>query len=240
MSNFSLQGKRALVTGGTRGIGKAIAQELKQAGAEVIITGRDVENTRKVAQELGMIGIVADMADKSAIENLIQEAGSVDILVNNAGIIKDGMFSRQSEDQWEQVLNVNLNATVQLTRGLLTGMSQKNWGRVVNITSVVAHMGNVGQTNYVTSKAAVTGFAKALSKEVARKGVTVNCVAPGFIETDMTAGIPEQIVENFKKTIPMQSFGKPEDIATAVRFLVSDEARYVTGTTLHVNGGLYL
>lgn len=240
MSNFSLQGKRALVTGGTRGIGKAIAQELKQAGAEVIITGRDIENTRKVAQELGMTGIVADMADKAAIENLIQEAGAIDILVNNAGIIKDGMFSRQSEDQWEQVLNVNLNATVQLTRGLLTGMSQRNWGRVVNITSVVAHMGNVGQTNYVTSKAAVTGFAKALSKEVARKGITVNCVAPGFIETDMTAGIPEQIVDNFKKTIPMQSFGKPEDIASAVRFLVSDEARYVTGTTLHVNGGLYL
>jgi 3-oxoacyl-[acyl-carrier protein] reductase len=240
MSHFSLQGKRALVTGGTRGIGKAIAQELKQAGAEVIITGRDVENTRKIAQELGMTGIAADMADKAAIDSLIQEVGAVDILVNNAGIIKDGMFARQSEDQWEQVLNVNLNATVHLTRGLLTSMSQKNWGRVVNITSVVAHMGNVGQTNYVTSKAAVTGFAKALSKEVARKGITVNCVAPGFIETDMTAGIPEQIVENFRKTIPMHTFGKPEDIAAAVRFLVSDEARYVTGTTLHVNGGLYL
>lgn len=240
MSQFSLQGKRALVTGGTRGIGKAIAQELKKAGAEVIITGRDVENTRKVAQEMGMTGIAADMADKVAIANLIQEAGQVDILVNNAGIIKDGMFARQTEDQWEQVLNVNLNATVQLTRGVLPGMSQKNWGRVVNITSVVAHMGNIGQTNYVTSKAAINGFSKALSKEVARKGITVNCVAPGFIETDMTSGIPEQIVENFKKTIPMQAFGKPEDIASAVHFLVSNEANYITGTTVHVNGGLYI
>lgn len=240
MTHFSLQGKRALVTGGTRGIGKAIAQQLHEAGAEVIITGRDLENTKKVAQELGLTGIVADMADKAAIAHLVEQAGHIDILVNNAGMIKDVLFSRQTDDQWEEVLNVNLTATVQLTRALLPGMSQQNWGRVVNITSVVAHMGNVGQTNYVTSKAAITGFAKALSREVARKGVTVNCVAPGFIATDMTASIPEPVVESFKKTIPMQSFGQPADIATAVHFLVSNEARYITGTTLHVNGGLYL
>ena len=240
MANFSLAGKTALVTGGTRGIGLAIAKELISAGAQVIITGRDLTNTQRVAAEIGATGYAADMGDKTALQHLVENIGKVDILVNNAGVTKDSMFSRQSEEQWEEVINVNLNAAVQLTRGFLPKMTEQGWGRVINITSVVAHMGNVGQTNYVTSKAAMTGFAKALAREVARKGVTVNCVAPGFITTDMTAVLPAPIIEKFQKEIPAQSFGQPEDIAAAVRYLASPEARYVTGTTLHVNGGLYI
>ena len=240
MAHFSLAGKTALVTGGTRGIGLAIAKELIAAGAQVVITGRDQTNTQRVAAEIGATGYAADMADKTALQHLVENVGKVDILVNNAGVTKDSMFSRQSDEQWEEVINVNLNAAVQLTRGFLPKMTEQGWGRVINITSVVAHMGNVGQTNYVTSKAAMTGFAKALAREVARKGVTVNCVAPGFITTDMTAVLPAPIIEKFQKEIPAQSFGQPEDIAAAVRYLASPEARYVTGTTLHVNGGLYI
>lgn len=240
MSFCNLTGKRALVTGGTRGIGKSIAQSLKDAGAEVIISGSNVEGLKQTANEIGATYIVADLDDETQVDSLIEQAKGIDILVNNAGITRDGLFIRQSDDQWNQVLRVNLDAAVRLTRGLLPAMSKKNWGRIINITSIVAHMGNIGQTNYITSKAAMTGFTKGLSKEVARKGVTVNAVAPGFIATSMTAEIPEKLVEKFKDMIPMMDFGQPENIAAAVRFLASDEAKYVTGTTIHVNGGMYV
>ena len=180
------------------------------------------------------------MAEEAAIEKIIMQAGQVQILVNNAGITRDSLFLRQSEDQWNEVLRVNLDAAVKLTRGLLPHMSKGGYGRIVNISSIVAHMGNIGQTNYITSKAAITGFTKGLAKEVGRKNVTVNCVAPGFIETSMTAEIPDKLVEKFKEQIPMQRFGQPAEIAAAVRFLASKEAAYITGTTVHVNGGMYV
>lgn len=239
--NFSdLTGLKALITGGNRGIGKAVAASLKQAGANIIITGTNEQALAEAAAELGAVAIRCDMHNVADIENLAQQTGAVDILVNNAGITRDMLFSRQTQDQWDEVLRINTDAPVRLSRLLLPHMAEKGFGRIVNITSVVAHMGNVGQTNYVTAKAALTGFTKALSKEVARKGVTVNAVAPGFITTDMTSKLPEKVVDQFKTLIPAQRFGEPSDIAAAVRFLASREAGYITGTTVHVNGGLYL
>ena len=237
----SLSGLTALVTGGSRGIGKAIATQLVEAGAEVILAGSNAETLEKAAAEVGAARtIVADLADKAAIEKLALQAGQVDILVNNAGITRDGLFLRQSEDAWNDVLRVNLDAAVALTRALVPHMSKNGFGRIIKVSSIVAHMGNIGQTNYITSKAAITGFTKGLAKEMGRKGVTVNCVAPGFIETSMTAEIPEKLVEKFKENIPTQRFGKPEEIAAAVRFLASREAAYITGSTVHVNGGMYM
>jgi NAD(P)-dependent dehydrogenase (short-subunit alcohol dehydrogenase family) len=236
----SLEGKKALVTGGTRGIGRAIVEALRDAGATVTLVGTNPLNVADVAKELKVNGHAADLSNPKAIEDLVAAVGAVDILVNNAGITRDGMFVRQSDDQWGEVMRVNVDAAVRLTRALLPGMTKAGWGRVINITSIVAHMGNVGQTNYIASKAALTGFSMGLAKEVGRKGVTVNSVAPGFIETAMTAEIPEKVVEKFKDMIPVQAFGKPEDVAAAVRFLASNEAQYVTGSTLHVNGGMWV
>ncbi|MFZ2620267.1 MAG: 3-oxoacyl-ACP reductase FabG [Alphaproteobacteria bacterium] len=241
MTFANLSGLTALVTGSSRGIGKAIAASLKHGGADVIISGSNEESCAAAAAELGCSRyIVADLNTPEGVAKLALQAGSVDILVNNAGITRDALFVRQSEDQWNDVLRVNLDAAVALTRALLPAMSKKGFGRIVNISSIVAHMGNIGQTNYITSKAALTGFTKGLSKETARKGVTVNCVAPGFIETDMTKAIPEKLVEEFNAQIPAKRFGKAEEVAAAVRFLVSPEAAYITGTTLHVNGGMYV
>lgn len=236
----SLEGKKALVTGGTRGIGRAIVEALRDAGATVTLVGTNPLNVADVAKELKVNGHAADLSNPKAIEDLVAAVGAVDILVNNAGITRDGLFVRQSDDQWGEVMRVNVDAAVRLTRALLPGMTKAGWGRVINITSIVAHMGNVGQTNYIASKAALTGFSMGLAKEVGRKGVTVNSVAPGFIETAMTAEIPEKVVEKFKDMIPVQAFGKPEDVAAAVRFLASNEAQYVTGSTLHVNGGMWV
>ncbi len=240
MSFATLTDKRALVTGGSRGIGRAIAEQLKAAGAEVLISGSNPETLAKVAEELGVGFVAADLNQPDAITKLAEEVGAVDILVNNAGITRDALFSKQSEEQWAEVLRVNLDSAVALTRALLPNMTKNRWGRIVNISSIVAHMGNIGQTNYITAKAAITGFTKGLSKEVARRGVTVNCVAPGFIETSMTDKIPEKIRDEFVGQIPAKRFGSPQEIAAAVRYLASEEAAYTTGTTIHVNGGLYV
>ena len=240
MSFCNLVGKRALVTGGSRGIGMAIAKELRSAGADVVISGTNVEALKKTADELGATYFAADLGNKEHVEGLAKEVGDVDILVNNAGITRDGLFMRQSDDAWDSVLRVNLDAAVCLTRAIVPNMTKKQWGRIINISSIVAHMGNVGQTNYITSKAALTGFTKGLAKEVARRNITVNCVAPGFIHTDMTASLSEKMIDKFNEMIAAQKFGTPEDIAAAVRFLASEEAGYMTGTTLHVNGGMYM
>lgn len=241
MTQFaSLEGKTALITGGGRGIGKAIARTFKEAGAQVVISGSNEAVLKRAAEELGCKYITANLAQAEDIAHLVSQSAGVDILVNNAGITRDALFARQSEEQWHEVLNINLNAAVQLTRGILPHMSQRQFGRIINISSIVAHMGNIGQTNYITAKAAITGFTKGLAKEVARKGVTVNCVAPGFIETDMTADIPQKVIDKFMEQIPAQRFGQPADIAAAVRFLASAEAAYITGTTVHINGGLYV
>ncbi len=240
MTIGNLTGLRALVTGGSRGIGKATAQMLKAQGAEVIIHGSSRETVDPAADELQVAGLVTNLMGEDSVAKLASAAGPIDILVNNAGITRDVLFARQTQQQWDEVLTVNVGRVVELTRLLLPAMTQKGFGRIINVTSIVAHMGNVGQTNYITSKAAITGFTKALAKEVARKGVTVNAVAPGFINTDMTSGIPDQIKESFMKQIPAQRFGESADIAAAISFLASKEAGYITGTTLHVNGGLYV
>lgn len=240
MAFGDLTGLVALVTGGSRGIGRATAEMLKAHGAEVIIHGSSEETVSKAATEMGVKGIVANLLDEGSVNKIIAEAGHVDILVNNAGITRDALFVRQGQQQWDEVMMVNVNRVVELSRAVLPGMMGKGYGRIVNMSSVVAHMGNVGQTNYIASKSAITGFTKALAKEVARKGVTVNAIAPGFINTDMTASIPDNLKEAFVKQIPAQRFGEANDIAAAVAYLASREAGYVTGTTIHVNGGMYV
>ena len=240
MAFGDLSGMRALVTGGSRGIGRATAEMLKAHGAEVVIHGSSDETVQKAAQELGMQGVAANLLEDGCVEKIVAEAGHIDILVNNAGITRDALFVRQGEQQWDDVMLVNVSRVVALTRAVLPGMMGKGHGRIINMTSVVAHMGNIGQTNYIAAKSALGGFTKALAKETARKGVTVNAVAPGFINTDMTAGIPDNLKEAFVKQIPAQRFGEAAEIAAAVAFLASKEAAYVTGTTLHVNGGMYV
>lgn len=240
-----LTGLNALVTGGSRGIGKATALALKAQGANVIIHGSSPETVQAAVAELGTKGIVTNLKGAGSAETLAQEAlelaaGRIDILVNNAGITRDGLFVRQTPEQWNEVMEINVQRVVELTHALLPAMQKHNFGRIINVTSIVAHMGNVGQTNYITSKAAMTGFTKALAKEAARKNVTVNAVAPGFINTDMTSKIPDTIKEGFVKQIPAQRFGEAADIANAIAFLASREAGYITGTTLHVNGGMYV
>lgn len=235
----SLEGKTALVTGGTRGIGRAIALELQKAGAEVIISGVNPENTEITATKMGMKALAADLSDAEAVSEFLEKIPEIDILVNNAGITKDGLFMRQKDEDWQSVMSVNVDAAVRISRKVSKKMMSNKWGRIINISSVVGHMGNVGQTNYVASKAAMTGFTKALAQEIARKGVTVNSVAPGFIETEMTAQMTEKAVEGMLSKIPAGRMGKPEDIAAAVRFLASDDASYINGTTIHVNGALY-
>jgi 3-oxoacyl-[acyl-carrier protein] reductase len=237
---MSLEGLTCLITGASRGIGKGIAQVLKEKGADIVISGTNEESLKAVSAELGSSYVVANLSTKEGVDKLIAEAGDIDVLVNNAGITKDGLFQRISDEDWNAVMSVNLHATVSLSKAFAQKMMKKRYGRIINITSVVAHMGNVGQTNYVTSKAAVTGFTKALAMEVARRGVTVNCVAPGFIQTDMTEAMSEKAIDDMTSKIPSKKLGQVEDIAHAVAYLASKEAGYVTGTTLHVNGGLYL
>lgn len=237
---MSLEGLTCLITGASRGIGKGIAEVLKAKGANIVISGTNEAKLKEVSEELGATYVVANLSEPSGVEKLIDEAGDIDVLVNNAGITKDGLFQRISDDDFNAVLNVNMTATIKLSNAFAQKMMKKRFGRIINITSVVAHMGNVGQTNYITSKAAVTGFSKALSLEVARRGVTVNCVAPGFIQTDMTDDMSEKAVAEMAAKIPSKKLGEVADIANAVAYLASKEAGYVTGTTLHVNGGLYL
>lgn len=243
MYNIDLTGKTALITGGTRGIGKCIAEYYIKAGARVIITGITIESAQEVAKEIGAAkGIGADLFADNAIEILVEQLGDekVDILVNNAGITRDTLFVRQTQEQWDDVLNINLTKIVMLTKALIPSMTKSKFGRVINMASVVAHMGNMGQTNYVAAKAGLTGFTKALATEVARKGVTINCIAPGFIKTDMTKDLPEKVKTAMNEKIPARDFGEVEDIAHAAVFLASDGARYINGSTIHVNGGLYM
>jgi len=241
---FDLTGKKALVTGATGGIGEAVARALHAAGATVGIHGTRVEKLEALAGELGdRVKIFpANLSDREAVKELGKKAETelegVDILVNNAGITRDGLFVRMSDDDWDAVLDVNLGAVFRLTRELTHPMMRRRSGRIINITSVVGVTGNPGQANYCASKAGLIGFSKSLAQEIATRNVTVNCVAPGFIESAMTDKLNDKQREAIMGAIPMKKMGKGEDIAAAVIYLASDAGGYVTGQTLHVNGGM--
>ncbi len=241
---FNLDGKCALVTGATGGIGASIAKALHGAGATVGISGTREAVLAELAAELGdrVHVLPCNLADEEAVAALIPTAeeamGGVDILVNNAGITRDGLAMRMKDEDWDEVLKVNLNSSFRLARASLRGMMKKRHGRIISITSVVGTMGNPGQANYAASKAGTVGMSKALAQEVASRGVTVNCVAPGFIETPMTDALNDKQRETILTTIPTGRLGHGDEVASAVLFLASDEAAYITGQTLHVNGGM--
>lgn len=241
---FDLSGKTALVTGASGGIGSAIARCLHKAGAKVALSGTRQEPLQALAEELGQGCAVIpcsleDAEATAALPGKVEEAlGSLDILVNNAGLTRDQLAMRMKDEDWQKVLDVNLTAAFRLSRASLRGMMKRRWGRIIGITSIVGVTGNPGQTNYAASKAGMIGYSKSLAAEVASRGITVNCVAPGFIETAMTAALPETQREKLLASIPAQRLGQPEDIAAACLYLASEEAAYVTGQTLHVNGGM--
>ena len=241
---FDLTGKTALVTGASGGIGGAIATALHGAGATVALSGTREEPLRALADTLGARAHVvpANLGDADALAALPKAAteamGGLDILVNNAGITRDNLFMRMSDEEWAQVLDVNLTSAFRLSRAVLRGMMKARWGRIVNITSVVGTTGNPGQGNYAAAKAGLVGMSKSLAYEVASRGITVNCVAPGFIETPMTDKLTDDQKAKIQGQIPAGRMGTPEEIAAAVLYLASPEAGYVTGATLHVNGGM--
>jgi 3-oxoacyl-[acyl-carrier protein] reductase len=241
---FDLTGKTALVTGASGGIGAAIAETLHGAGATVGLSGTRVEPLRALADALGdrVHVLPCNLSDAEAVNALPKQAaeamGSVDILVNNAGITRDNLFMRMSEEEWAEVIEVNLTATMRLCKGVVRGMMKARWGRIVNISSVVGATGNPGQANYAASKGGMVAMSKAIAYEVASRGITVNCVAPGFIETAMTDKLTEDQKAAILAQVPAGRMGAPAEIAAAVLYLVSPEAAYVTGTTLHVNGGM--
>ncbi len=241
---FDLTGKNALITGASGGIGGAIARAVHARGATVAISGTRVEPLEALASELGerVHVLPCDLSDAEAVDGLPKAAaeamGSVDILVNNAGVTKDNLFMRMSDDDWSRVLDINLTSTMRLCRGSLRGMMKARWGRIINISSVVGTTGNPGQANYAASKAGMVGLSKSLAAEVASRGITVNCVAPGFITTAMTDKLNDAQKEGIMGAIPAGRMGDAEEIAAAVVYLASGEAAYVTGQTLHVNGGM--
>lgn len=246
---MSLEHKIALVTGATRGIGQAIAQTLAAKGAYVIGTattaaGVETINAAFKQQQLNGRGILLDVTQKEAVEDLMTQLSDRDelpaILVNNAGVTRDNLLLRMEDDEWLQVVETNLNAVFRMTKACLKPMFRARWGRIINIGSVVGSSGNSGQVNYTAAKAALVGFSKSLAQEMGSRGITVNVVAPGFIDTDMTAALPDMVKDEMLKRIPMKRLGQPQDIANAVAFLASDDAAYVTGTTIHVNGGMYM
>ncbi|CAN7361399.1 MULTISPECIES: 3-oxoacyl-[acyl-carrier-protein] reductase [Brucella] len=241
---FDLTGRKALVTGATGGLGEAIARALHAQGAIVGLHGTREEKLKELAAELGDRTFIfpANLSDREAVKALGQKAeeemGGIDILVNNAGITRDGLFVRMSDEDWDAVLNVNLTSVFNLTRELTHPMMRRRNGRIINITSIVGVTGNPGQANYCASKAGLIGFSKSLAQEIASRNVTVNCIAPGFIESAMTDKLNEKQKEAIMGSIPMKRMGAGGDIAAAVVYLASDEAAYVTGQTLHINGGM--
>ncbi|MCW9719047.1 MULTISPECIES: 3-oxoacyl-ACP reductase FabG [unclassified Avibacterium] len=241
-----MQGKIALVTGATRGIGRAIAEELSAKGAFVIGTATSEKGAESISAYLGEKGkgLVLNVADQQSIEDVLAKIkadfGDIDILVNNAGITRDNLLMRMKEEEWFDILQTNLTSVFHLSKAMLRSMMKKRFGRIITIGSVVGSMGNPGQSNYCAAKAGLIGFSKALAKEVASRGITVNVVAPGFIATDMTDALTEEQKAATLANVPAGRLGEPKDIAKAVAFLASDDAGYITGTTLHVNGGMYM
>jgi 3-oxoacyl-[acyl-carrier protein] reductase len=241
---FDAENKNALITGASGGIGREIAVWLHKAGANIVISGTRLEPLTELKSELGanVHIVLCDLFDVEAVKSLPKKAieilGSIDVLVNNAGITRDNLFMRMSDEDWNDVINVNLSATMLLCKGAVRGMMKSRWGRIINITSVVGVPGNPGQANYVAAKAGMIGMSKSLALEVASRGITVNCVAPGFITSPMTKELNEKQKEAIMSSIPCNKMGQSRDVASAVLYLASEEASYVTGQTLHVNGGL--
>ena len=238
--------KKVLVTGASGGIGKAIAMQLSSSGADLCLTGRnksELENLQKIIGGNCQI-IISDLSNSDGINNLADQAqeimGQIDILVNNAGITKDNLFMRMSEDDWNEVININLNSIFKLTKQLIKGMIKRRDGRIINITSVIGVAGGAGQSNYSASKAGIIAMSKSLAQEVGSRSVTVNSIAPGFIETNMTAELSDDRKEDILRSISVGRLGKPDDIAGAVCFLASDKASYITGQTIHINGGMLM
>ena len=243
---MNLSGKIALVTGASRGIGRAIAEKLVACGATVIGTATTEKGAEAISQYLGQNGkgLALNVTDEASIESVIStikaEFGDIDILVNNAGITRDNLLMRMKEDEWQDILDTNLTSVFRLSKALMRTMMKKRYGRIITIGSVVGTMGNAGQANYAAAKAGLIGFSKSLAREVASRGITVNVVAPGFIATDMTAALTDEQKALTLAQVPVGRLGQPTEIANAVAFLASDEASYITGETLHVNGGMYM
>lgn len=241
--------KIALVTGASRGIGAAIAEALGNSGLYVVGTATSETGAKAITErfaeaKINGVGKVLNVTDGASVEALVAEIaaqqGPVSVLVNNAGITKDNLLMRMSDEEWFDVINTNLSAVYRLSKACLRGMMKQRWGRIVNIASVVGAMGNAGQTNYSATKAGVMGFTRSLAKEIGSRNITVNAVAPGFIETDMTRDLPDAQKAQLSASVALGRLGQPEEIANAVAFLVSDNASYITGETLHVNGGMYM
>jgi 3-oxoacyl-[acyl-carrier protein] reductase len=248
MTDIQIQGQLALVTGASRGIGAAIAIELARRGMKVIGTATTDEGAAHISSTLaaypGCAGKNLNVTDAAGIEalidSLVKEHGGIQVLVNNAGITRDMLAMRLKDEDWDAVLDTNLKAVFRMSRGVMRTMMKQRYGRIISITSVVGASGNPGQANYAAAKAGVAGMTRALARELGSRGITVNCIAPGFIETDMTAGLPEEQQKALLGQIPLGHLGKPQDIAHAVAFIASPDAGYITGQEIHVNGGMYM
>ena len=246
---MELTGKVALVTGGAQGIGKVVALLFAQNGADLVISDINLEKAEETAKEIESIGrkamaIKVDVANFDDVNRMtqavIERFGHIDILINNAGITRDKLILRMTEEDWDAVLNINLKGTFNCTKVVVRHMAKQRSGKIVNIASVVGEMGNAGQANYAASKAGVIGFTKTIAREFAQRGINVNAIAPGYIQTSMTDALPEKVKEELKRLIPMERLGQPEDVAQAVLFFVSEASSYITGQVLNVNGGIYM
>ncbi|AKJ42213.1 3-oxoacyl-ACP reductase FabG [Pragia fontium] len=243
---MKLEGKIALVTGASRGIGRAIAEKLVSEGARVIGTATTENGAKAISEYLGTHGkgMALNVTDSASIEAVLEtiraEFGEIDILINNAGITRDNLLMRMKDDEWQDILDTNLTSVFRLSKAVMRAMMKKRCGRIITIGSVVGTMGNAGQTNYAAAKAGLIGFSKSLAREVASRGITVNVIAPGFIETDMTRALTDEQRSGILSQVPANRLGEAKEIASAAAFLASDEAGYITGETLHVNGGMYM
>ncbi len=242
---FNLSGKRVLITGAAGGIGKELSKSFLEVGANIILSGTSINRLQSLKDDLNQECEVfeCDLKNVDEINNLLNfldESGGVDVLINNAGKTEDNLLMRMTDEQWEDIMLINLTSVMRLTRGIIRGMIKKRWGRIINITSIVALTGNPGQSNYVASKSGLIGFSKSLASEVASRGITVNCIAPGFIKTNMTDKLNENQTSSILNRIPMNRIGIPIDICSSAIFLASSYSNYITGQTIHVNGGMLM
>ena len=242
---FDLSGKRVLITGAAGGIGKELSKSFLKVGASIILSGTNIKRLQSLKDDLNQECEIykCDLTDVDNINgllNYLDGSGGVDVLINNAGKTEDNLLMRMTDEQWEDIMLINLTSVMRLTRGIIRGMIKKRWGRIINITSIVALTGNPGQSNYVASKSGLIGFSKSLASEVASRGITVNCIAPGFIKTNMTDRLNENQTSSILNRIPMSRIGIPIDICSSAIFLASSYSNYITGQTIHVNGGMFM